>query len=138
MPKKPIRAVKFLDGPFEQRRSEYSSSSIFVAILVPPDASYDAECIGEELFPDGFGCIDPPGPVDGFGALGTSADDDGRYALSILRKGKNAAELDPFMDGYFVVDVAGKCLREVTKASFHKDLKADGFETVHVVEFEPD
>lgn len=138
MPKGPITAVQFIDGPFGQRRSEYSSSSLFVAILVPPKASIDAEGIGEELFPDGFGCVTPPGPVDGFGALGTSEDEDGTYPVADVRAGKNAKELEKFMDGFFVVDVAKKCMREVTAREFRDGLKSAGFESVVVAEFEPD
>lgn len=138
MPKSPISSVQLLDGPFGQRRTEYSSPSLFVAILVPPKVLVDAECIGEELFPDGFGCVTPPGPVDGFGKLGASEDDDGVYPVSVVGAGKNAKELEKFLDGFFVADPAKKCLREVTAREFHAGIKSGGFESVLVVEFEPD
>lgn len=138
MSKSPIAAARLIDGPFSQRRTKYSSSSIFVAILIPPKVLVDAECIGEALFPDGFGCVTPPGPVDGFGKLGTSEDEDGVYAIEHVRAGKNAKELEAFMDGFFVADAPKKCLREITSREFHEAIKSGGHESVLVVEFEPD
>lgn len=138
MSKKDIATVKFLKGPFGQRRSAYSSGSLFVAILIPANSTYDPECIGEKLLPRGFGYIDPPGPIDGLGALGTSPDGDGCYPVIALRDPSSAAALDEHMDGYFIIDIADTCMHEVTKRSFHDSIISDAFKMVRVIEFEPD
>ena len=90
------------------------------------------------MLPDGFGCIDLPGPSDDFRALGTSPDEDGCYLAITLQTRTNAEALDEYMDGYFLVDIFGKCLPEVTRKTFHDSVKSGAFKTVRVIEFEPD
>ena len=133
-----ISKVKFLKGPFKQRRLTWSSRSLFIAILVPRKAIVDPEPIGEQLFPDGFGCIEPPGPIDGFGSLGLPRDEDYCFDVLSLRKRAQLETLAKFMDGFFIVDPTQRCILEVSMKEFSKAISGAEFEKVRVAEFEPD
>ena len=55
--------VKLIKEPFEQRREEYESESIF-ALIMQSIFRYDREALGQELVEhEDWGCIDPPGPI---------------------------------------------------------------------------
>jgi hypothetical protein len=140
--------VKLLVDPFEQRREEYDSGSIFVLIIGKASTSYDREALGEVLVEeDEWGCIDPPGPVGGFGDLVTQdflEENDCKPTLQALRElGSEkdvAGELFPYLDGIFIANVDSSTFEERKHGlgALVKLLKeADDDDYVGIVEYEP-
>jgi hypothetical protein len=146
-----ISKVKFLTKKFHGSRTAYSSSSIFVAILSDAKQKYDHEIIGKAIFPNGFGCINPPGPSFGFGTIVLKDnEDDGKVKISILKKrkdydGKNVSSaelkssLGEYFDGFFIFNKKDQCLLQISFDIFYTYFNdAKEFDTVHFCEFEPD
>ena len=140
-----------LRGKFTGMRTKYSARSIFVAILFNYGDNYDHESIGSEIFPDGFGCIEPPGPSSGFGSIAlTKKEQDGKIRIQSFKNRKNddgesvtesalRASFESYFDAYFVVDRDNSCIRQVRKTEFLKSAFDDKeFTAVHLCEFEPD
>ena len=86
----------------------------YMPVLRIAKQKYDHEIIGEAIFPNGFGCINLPGPSFGFGTIVLKDnEDDGKVKISILKKrkdydGKNVASaelkssLSEYFDGFFI------------------------------------
>ena len=78
--------MKLFEGEFKGQRTAYSANCMFIAILTNPKVKYDHEVIGEAIFPDGFGAMDPPGPCAGFGAIVlTDDEEDGKVVIADLK-----------------------------------------------------
>jgi hypothetical protein len=146
-----ISKVKFLTKKFRGTRTAYSSSSIFIAILANAKQKYDCEKIGESIFPNGFGSINPPGPSFGFGSIVLSDnEEDGKVKISALkqRKDEDGKKIKPtdlknsiseYFDGLFVVNSKDECLEQVSLDLFYKFFEeAKEYELIHFCEFEPD
>lgn len=139
------------EGEFKGARTAYSSNSMFVAILANPSDTYDHEAIGEKIFPDGFGCIEPPGPGFGFGTIVLSDEEqDGKIQIENLqgRKNEDGETISPddlkeswveYFDAFFKADAKGKVLKQISFEDFYAALTAGkDYKIVHVVEFEPE
>jgi hypothetical protein len=146
-----IKMVKMFDGEFHGARTAYSSNSIFIAILTNPGVKYDFELIGEKIFPEGFGCINPPGPGFGFGDILLSDDEEsGLVTLSSLKNRLNGdgkkltkkalkESLEEYFDAFFVVEKSAKHIRQVEFDFFYQLLnEGKDYELVQICEFEPD
>ena len=137
--------VKLVKEPFEQRREKYESESVFAFIIGKASSEYDREALGSVLIEDDdWGCIDPPGPVGGFGDLVTQdflEDNDCKpslYALRDLSDEKEIArELFPYLDGIFIANPDSSVFEE-TKYSLGTLVKllsdADNDEYIEIVE----
>jgi hypothetical protein len=140
--------VKLSKEPFEQRREEYESESIFALIICKASSEYDREALGQALIEDeDWGCIDPPGPIGGFGDLVTQdflEENDCKPSLHVLRELGDekdiADELFPYLDGIFIAN-ADSSVFEETKYSLGTLAKllsdADDEDYVEIVEYEP-
>ena len=146
-----ISKVKFLTKKFHGSRTAYSSSSIFIVILSDAKQKYDHEIIGEAIFPNGFGCINPPGPSFGFGTIVLKDnEEDGKVKISILKKrkdydGKSVASaelkssLSEYFDAYFLFNAKDQFLTQISFDAFYQYfIDAIEVDTVHFCEFEPD
>ena len=86
-----IKTVKLFEGEFKGQRTAYSANCMFIAILTNLKVKYDHEVIGEAIFPDGFGAMDPPGPSAGFGAIVlTDDEEDGKVVIADLKDREDA------------------------------------------------
>lgn len=140
--------VKLVKEPFEQRREEYESESIFVLISGKASSEYDREALGQVVVEDeDWGCIDPPGPIGGFGDLVTQdflEEHDCKPSVLALRnlgdEKEIARELFPYLDGIFIAN-ADSSVFEETKYSLGTLVKllsdADDEDYVEIVEYEP-
>ena len=146
-----IKTVKLFEGEFKGQRTAYSANCMFIAILTNPKVKYDHEVIGEAIFPDGFGAMDPPGPSAGFGAIVlTDDEEDGKVVIADLKgredaKGKIKSEraikksLKEYFDGFFVVNKTEKCIIQISFEEFYKLFKEESdYKLVHFCEFSPD
>jgi hypothetical protein len=140
--------VTLLQDPFEQRREEYESESIFALIIGKASASYDREVLGNRLVEDDeWGCIDPPGPIGGFGELITQdflEENDCKPTLGALRElgseKEIADEIFPYLDGIFNADANSLTFVEMkySLGTLVKALKdADDNDYIEIVEYEP-
>lgn len=132
-----------LSKEFSGKRTAYSSNSMFIAILSADEDAYDLEAIGEQIFPDGFGCITPPGPSGGFGEIQLSEDEeDGKITIDTLKsridKGALKSSLKEHFDGFFVIDGSKKQITQVDFKTFLSALDDSRFHWIQLVEFEPD
>lgn len=137
------------DVAFGQRRSAYSSDSLFILIYSKRGEIYDREVLGEALFSNqDFGCIDPPGPIDGFGELLNQErleNGGGRFTLRNLRNlsiTKNISyEIFPYLDGLFSANADEKVFQEKPLSeeclASMLELGADD-DQIEIVEYEPD
>ena len=140
--------VKLLKEPFEQRREEYESESVFALILAKASSEYDREALGQALLEDeDWGCIDPPGPIGGFGDLVTQdflEENECKPTLQALRdlgdEKEISRELFPYLDGIFIANPDSSVFEE-TKYSLGTLVKllsgADDEDYVEIVEYEP-
>ncbi len=112
---------------FRQRRTAYSARSYFVLIFADSGVAYDREKLGELLLPDTdeWGCIDPPGPIGGFGKIFSQArleKNNGVLTVGQLKKlaapGKIVKEITPFIDGWFTVSPEKKTFVEGPTGDF--------------------
>lgn len=146
-----ICAVKMLHKKFKGQRTAYSSDSIFIAILSRQGVNYDPEAIGEIIFPDGFGSIQPPGPSFGFGEIFLSkSEQDGVVLISSLgnrlnEEGKKVTyeevvnSLESYTDAFFLVEEDANIIRQIEWDTFQGYLSGDSnYDFLHLVEFEPD
>lgn len=146
-----IDLVKMKDEEFRGTRTAYSSNAIFIAILSNSSDVYDHEAVGSIIFPQGFSCIEPPGPSFGFGVIELSeGEDNGKIDIVALRSREdddgNPVEaealresLDEYFDAYFVVSNKNGCIRQVDFDEFYAlFLSAQGCDTIQFCEFEPD
>ncbi|MSQ87603.1 MAG: hypothetical protein EXR10_12385, partial [Alphaproteobacteria bacterium] len=79
--------MKMFEGEFKGQRTAYSANCMFIALLTNPKVKYDHEAIGEAIFPDGFGAMDPAGPSSGFGAIVlTDNEEDGKVVIADLKE----------------------------------------------------
>jgi hypothetical protein len=145
-----IDSVLMYERKFHGRRTAYSSDSVFVAILFNQGDSYDHEAIGARIFPNGFGCIEPPGPSFGFGSIVLTEDEeDGRVSVADLRarhdEDGNLIELDSvkksldeYFDGFFVVDTAGSQIKQIDLEHFSVLFESSTqYSHIQFCEFEP-
>ena len=140
--------VKLIKEPFEQRREEYESESIFALIICKASSEYDREALGQELVEhEDWGCIDPPGPIGGFGELLTQdflEDNDCKPSLHALRdlgdEKEIASELFPYLDGIFIAN-AGSSVFEEAMYSLETLVKllsdSNDKDYIEIVEYEP-
>jgi hypothetical protein len=146
-----IKTVKMFEGDFKGQRTAYSANCMFIAILTNLKVKYDLEAIGEAIYPDGFGTMDPPGPSSGFGAIVlTDEEEDGKVVISDLKdredlNGKRKSEraikksLKDYFDGFFVVEKTEKCMKQISFKEFYKLFIEDSdYKIVHFCEFAPD
>lgn len=146
-----IKSIEMLAGEFKGTRTAYSSNSIFLCILSNPTDKYDVESIGEKIFPDGFGSIEPPGPSFGFGSIVlTETESNGRILLKELNgrkddegntvSGEQIKEaLEDYMDAYFKVDAQAKKLVQISFKDFYElAMSGTEYKVLHLCEFEPD
>ena len=146
-----ITKVKLSSKKFHGSRTAYSSNSIFIAILSDAKQKYDHEIIGESVFPNGFGCINPPGPSFGFGTIVLKDNEEnGKVKISILKKRKDydgksvtpaelKSSLSEYFDGFFIFSSKDQCISQIPFDTFYTYfIDANEFDTVHFCEFEPD
>ena len=146
-----IKTVKLFEGEFKGQRTAYSANCMFIALLTNPKVKYDHEAIGEAIFPDGFGAMDPPGPSSGFGAIVLTDDEEnGKVVIADLKEredddGKKKSEsaikksLKDYFDGFFVVEKTEECMRQISFEKFYKLFKEGSeYKLVHFCEFSPD
>jgi hypothetical protein len=142
--------IKFIseDGEFGQRRMRYSSSSLFILIYSKRGESYDREELGEALFfNEEFGCIDPPGPIDGFGALLNQEQLENRAARFTLKDLRNLSisksvtdELFPYLDGIFLANSDEKFFQEKPLSEEYLTsmlISGADDDQIEIVEYEP-
>lgn len=141
--------INFLDNQFRGSRTAYSSSSIFLLILQPPDIDFDAELIGEAIYSDKFSSINPPGPSFGFGHLVLhNSEEDGVIEISTLLSRNDCDDqpltmenllvsLNEYIDGFFVVDEELH-VQQVEFMNFQKLLfGGKRYTKLRICEFEP-
>jgi hypothetical protein len=146
-----IKSVKMFDGEFKGQRTAYSGNCMFVAILTNPNIEYDHEVIGEAIYPEGFGAMEPPGPSSGFGSiLLTEEEENGKVEIAGLkdRKDDNGKKLttkkvkeslEEYIDGFFIVDEVDKCIKQVSFDEFYQFLnKGNVYKVIHFCEYMPD
>jgi hypothetical protein len=141
--------TRLLDENFTQRRSEYTSRSYFVLIYSKESVDYDREILGEALLPDEeWGCIDPPGPIDGFGEIFTQErleENNGKLLLGQLRGIASVErivdEIFPYIDGLFIANNDERVFDEIPHNSDSlAALIRSGSDNdcVEIAEYEPD
>ena len=146
-----INSIDMFEGEFRGTRTAYSSNSVFIGILSNTEESYDAEAIGEKIFPNGFGSIEPPGPSFGFGPIVLSEkEQSGRILIKNLTGRKDdegsavgaeqiAQALEDYMDACFKVDSEAKKLVQISIDEFNNLIKSGkDYKILHICEFEPD
>lgn len=147
----PIYDVKMQRKSFKGQRTAYSSDSIFVAILSRQGTTYDSEAIGELIFPDGFGQVEPPGPSFGFGEIFLAeSEQNGVVPISSLdnrlnEEGKKVTRaevvnsLESYIDAFFLVEEDANIIRQIEWNAFQGYLAGDSnYDFLHLVEYEPD
>jgi len=143
--------VKMLESEFKGERTAYSSNSIFIALLTNGGLNFNPDLIGEIIFPDGFGMVEPPGPSFGFGCLYLSeSEQNGRVAIASLNdrtdeEGRQVSRteilesLETYFDAYFEVKEDEGLIVQIPWESFRDNVsKGSGYSYIHLVEFEPD
>lgn len=140
-----IKDIEIFSDSFGINRNAYSSRSIFVSVLGyhQEDMSYDPESIGEIIFPDGFGTIDPPGPIDGFGKIKFNEfSNSNKISLRDLRDliGQDGISeaINDFIDYFFLLDARKKKIIETDKETFLVKCQSNMWNEIHFHEFEPD
>jgi hypothetical protein len=143
--------TEFLDGGCSsgQRRTAYSANSPFIIVYSEKGAVYDREELGEAIFANNsFGCIDPPGPVGGFGKFFSQElleASEGKFTLRKIRDisaPENVLdELVPHLDGIFLANVDEKTFEEKPLsyeylASIFSGDPDNRF--IEIIEYEPD
>ena len=124
----------------------YSSSSVFVVVFSRSNESHDVEELGEELLEgEEFGCINPPGPNQGFGAISNEELEECNaiFPLALLRANHTAEDLADaleMMDGFFVYEGDSDRYSQIMKSQALERIQssADPLDVLEIVEFELD
>jgi hypothetical protein len=146
--------VEMLEGEFKGSRTAYTSDSIFIAVLSNVNILSKLEIIGDFIFPDGFGCIQPPGPSFGFGLIELLPEEESgsvniQKLISRVEKRDTSNDdeytdkniqtsLLNYFDGFFIYDKNSNTATQITSDKFVDKFLDGSYKTINFIEFEPD